>query len=386
MRPAPTTQNLYKIFTRFTLPLKSSKYPGLKLYQTRSYRPLSQYAISICLVLMVSLIAFAFNDLIGYKVVALVLLMTVSVIAMLFEIFPVLLAALLSALIWNFFFIPPIFTFHIERTEDVLMFLLYFVVALVNTVLSFKIRKEEKKAREKEEEVRQIAFYNTLLNSLSHELRTPISTIIGAVDVLREPGDKLSKEQSEELLLQIDTAGMRLNRQVENLLNMSRLESGILRPALDWCDTNELILSVLADFKLFSTHTIVFVPDDDLPLVKIDRGLIEQVIHNLVHNSVLYTPENSTVLIQSTIANESWRICVSDNGQGIPEKNIRSIFDKFYRVPNSKTGGSGLGLSIVKGFVEMHGGTIVAKNGESGLLIKVELKTEISFMNRLKNE
>ncbi|MES2555910.1 MAG: DUF4118 domain-containing protein [Bacteroidota bacterium] len=358
----------------------------MKLYQTRSYRPLSQYAISICLVLMVSLIAFAFNDLIGYKVVALVLLMTVSVIAMLFEIFPVLLAALLSALIWNFFFIPPIFTFHIERTEDVLMFLLYFVVALVNTVLSFKIRKEEKKAREKEEEVRQIAFYNTLLNSLSHELRTPISTIIGAVDVLREPGDKLSKEQSEELLLQIDTAGMRLNRQVENLLNMSRLESGILRPALDWCDTNELILSVLADFKLFSTHTIVFVPDDDLPLVKIDRGLIEQVIHNLVHNSVLYTPENSTVLIQSTIANESWRICVSDNGQGIPEKNIRSIFDKFYRVPNSKTGGSGLGLSIVKGFVEMHGGTIVAKNGESGLLIKVELKTEISFMNRLKNE
>lgn len=114
---------------------------------------------------------------------------------------------------------------------------------------------------------------------------------------------------------------------------------------------------------------------------------MEQVIHNLIHNSVLYTPEKSKVLIQSTIANESWRISVSDNGPGIPEKNIRSIFDKFYRVPNSKTGGSGLGLSIVKGFVEMNGGTIIAtKNGESGLLIRIELKTEISFMNRLKNE
>lgn len=339
------------------------------------------------MVLAVSLIAFAFRDLIGYKVVALILLMTVSVIAMLFEIFPVLLAALLSAMIWNFFFIPPIFTFHIDQAEDVLMLLLYFIVALVNTVLSFKIRKEEKKAREREEKVKQIAFYNTLLNSLSHELRTPISTIIGAVDVLREPGDKLSKEQSEELLLQIDTAGMRLNRQVENLLNMSRLESGILSPALDWCDTNELILSVLADFKMVDTHTFVFTPNDDLPLVKIDRGLMEQVIHNLIHNSVLYTPEKSTILIQSTIANESWRISVSDNGPGIPEKNIRSIFDKFYRVPNSKAGGSGLGLSIVKGFVEMNGGTIIAtKNGESGLLIRIELKTEISFMNRLKNE
>ncbi|ASS49724.1 MAG: sensor histidine kinase [Candidatus Fluviicola riflensis] len=359
----------------------------LKLYHTRSYRPLSQYVISICMVLAVSLIAFAFSDLIGYKVVALILLMTVSVVAMLFEIFPVLLTALLSALIWNFFFIPPIFGFHIERTEDMLMFLLYFVVALVNTVMSFKIRKEEKKAREKEQEAKQIAFYNTLLNSLSHELRTPISTIIGAVDVLREPGNKLTKEQSEELLLQIDTAGMRLNRQVENLLNMSRLESGILSPAQDWCDTNELILSVLADFKMIETHEFVFTPNDDLPLVKIDRGLMEQVIHNLVHNSVIYTPEDSTIVIQSSIANESWRICVSDNGPGIPEKNLRLIFDKFYRVPSSKTGGSGLGLSIVKGFIEMNGGTIIAKkNGESGLLIRIELKTEISFMNRLKNE
>lgn len=315
------------------------------------------------------------------------LLMTVSVIAMLFEIFPVLLAALLSAVIWNFFFIPPIYTFHIEHTEDVLMLLLYFSIALVNTVLSFKIRKEERKAREQEQKAEQIAFYNTLINSLSHELRTPISTIIGAVDVLREPGDKLSKEQSEELLLQIDVAGMRLNRQVENLLNMSRLESGVLGPARDWCDTNELILSILDGFKLVDTHTVLFTPNDDLPLVKIDRGLVEQVIHNLVHNSLLYTPEGSTVLIESSIANESWRISVSDNGPGIPEKHIRSIFDKFYRVPNSKTGGSGLGLSIVKGFVEMNGGTIVAsKNGESGLLIRIELKTEISFMNRLKNE
>ncbi|HLP56408.1 MAG TPA: DUF4118 domain-containing protein [Fluviicola sp.] len=359
----------------------------MKLYQTRAYSPLSQYAISIGLVLLVALIAFAFNDFVGYKVVALVLLMTVSVIAMLFEIFPVLLTAFLSALIWNFFFIPPTFTFHIEHTDDVLMLLMYFIVAFVNTVLNFKIRKEEKKAREQQQKAEQIAFYNTLLNSLSHELRTPISTIIGAVDVLRESGDKLNKEQSEELLMQIDTAGMRLNRQVENLLNMSRLESGILSPAAGWCDTNELILSVLDDFKTVDTHTILFTPNDDLPLVKIDRGLMEQVLHNLVHNSMVYTPEKSTIVIQSTVANESWRICVSDNGPGIPERHIRAVFDKFYRVPNSKTGGSGLGLSIVKGFVEMNGGTIKAsKNGDSGLSVRIELKTEISFMNRLKNE
>lgn len=144
------------------------------------------------MVLVVAAISFAFSDLLGYSVVALLLLMTVSIIAMLFEIAPVLVAALLSSLVWNFFFIPPIYTFHINSTEDGLLFLLYFLVALVNTVLSFKIRKEEKKAREKEQKLQQIEVYNTLLNSLSHELRTPISTIIGAVDTLQESQHKLN--------------------------------------------------------------------------------------------------------------------------------------------------------------------------------------------------
>lgn len=152
------------------------------------------------MVLTVGAISFAFSELLGYRVVALLLLMTVSIIAMLFEITPVLVAALLSSLVWNFFFIPPIYTFHINSTEDGLLFLLYFLVALVNTVLSFKIRKEEKKARDKEQKLQQIEVYNTLLNSLSHELKTPISTIIGAVDTLQESQHKLNLEQLTEQL------------------------------------------------------------------------------------------------------------------------------------------------------------------------------------------
>jgi len=339
------------------------------------------------MILIVSLISFAFKELIGYKVVALLLLMVVSLIAMLFEIFPVLLAALLSSLIWNFFFIPPIFTFHIDSTEDVMLFFLYFFVAFVNTVLSFKIRKEEKKAREKEEKLKQIAFYNTLLNSLSHELRTPISTIIGAVDMLRESNDRLSPQQSTELLLQIDHAGMNLNRHVENLLNMSRLESGILSTALDWCDTNELIHTVLNEFSAFKTHTLIFIPDEELPLLKVDEGLMQQVIHNLIHNSVLYTPEKSTIEVTSNFNNHKWCLQISDDGNGIPNANIEAVFDKFYRVPDTRTGGSGLGLSIVKGFVEMHGGVVSAKNNPTkGITFCVKIPAEASFINNLKNE
>ena len=153
----------------------------------------------------------------SYKTVALVLLMTVSVIAILFEIFPVLLAAVLSAVIWNYFFIPPLFTFDIGNTEDLLMFLLYFVIALVNAVLTIKIREAEKKARDKEEKEKELKLYNTLLNSLSHELRTPIATILGSVDMLKESRDKLSVDNQNELLNEIGIAGNRLNRQVENI-------------------------------------------------------------------------------------------------------------------------------------------------------------------------
>jgi len=343
-----------------------------------------QHIISAALVLLVSMICYPISELIGYKVVALLLLVTVSILAMLFDIFPVLSAAILSALIWNFFFIPPLFTFHINNTEDLLMFLLYFIIALVNAVLTFKIRKEETKARDKEEKENTIQLYNTLLNSLSHEIRTPLSTIIGAVDTLKENKGKISTINQNELLNQIDIASVRLNRQVENLLNMSRLETGMLRLNSDWCDTNELIYSVIQKLSIPYKQTIIFEPDENLPLFKFDRGLIEQVLQNLLYNAIYYTPENSTIKIVALQLSGNCTISVSDNGTGIPETEIKYLFDKFYRLPQTKTGGSGLGLSIVKGFIEAHKGRVKAENNLSGgVIFIVEFPAEASYLNNL---
>jgi two-component system sensor histidine kinase KdpD len=171
-----------------------------------------------------------------------------------------LVAAVLSALIWNFFFIPPIFTFHIGNAEDLLMFLMYFFISLVNAMLTSRIRKQEIKARDQEEKEKTIALYNTVLTSLSHELRTPIATMIGAVDTLKENKDTLSNENKASLLDEIELASQRLNRQVENLLHMSRLESGIIRLHLDWCDINELVWTVLRSFEEVKDHSIQFSP------------------------------------------------------------------------------------------------------------------------------
>lgn len=354
----------------------------------RKYNQSVQYLVSLALVLLVSGVCFIFSGLIGYRVVALILLMTVSVPAMLFDILPVLLAAVLSALIWNFFFIRPLYTFHIDTAEDLLMFFLYFVIALVNAVLTFKIREAENKARDKEEKEHAIRLYNTLLNSLSHELRTPVAAIIGAVDTLKESGQRLSPANQQELLSQIDIAAMRLNRQVENLLNMSRLESGMLRLNTDWCDLNELVFSVVQKIAAAdNTHHILFNPDEQLPLFKLDAGLMEQALHNLIYNAVQYTPENAIIRVKTTLFNEGCRIVISDEGSGIPEHEMAHVFDKFYRLPHSKPGGSGLGLSIVKGFIHAHRGEVTVSNSkEGGAEFAITIPAETSFITHLKNE
>lgn len=347
-----------------------------------------QYFFSLSLIVLVASFCYIFSGLIDYKVTALILLVSVSLVAMFFDIWPVLMAALLSALVWNFFFIPPKFTFAIQDTENILMFLMYFIVASVNAVLTFKIRQIEKIASKKEEKENTLKLYDTLLNSLSHELRTPISTIIGASDNLLEPENKLSEENKKELVSEISKASLRLNREVENLLNMSRLDSGFIKPKKDWCDTAELVHEVMNRInEQFKNRPVHVQLKDNLPLFKLDYGLLEEVLFNLVHNAALYIPKYAVITVKARCMDEKLILIVEDTGNGFPEDEIEFVFDKFYRLKNSNTGGTGLGLSIVKGFVEAMGGQITLKNlPEGGAQFTIEIKTETSYVNQIKNE
>ncbi len=345
--------------------------------------------VSIFLILFVAATAYLFSDFIEYKVVAFLLLVTVSLIAMFFDIVPVLLAACLSAIVWNYFFIPPRFTFAIQSTENVILFSMYFVIAMVNAVLTYKIREIEKKANKKTEKENTLKLYDTLLNSLSHELRTPISTIIGATDTLQEEKHKLSEENATELISEISKASLRLNRQVENLLNMSRLEAGVLKPKNDWCDISELVYDVIHQLKDTLQHKPVEVNiKDNIPLFKLDQGLLEQVLHNLLYNAALYITKYAVITVRVTVNKEHHLvIIIEDTGDGFPEDEIEYVFDKFYRLKNSKTGGTGLGLSIVKGFVEAMNGSIRLENGdEYGAIFTITIPAEIAHVNDIKNE
>ena len=348
----------------------------------------NQYLISILTVCAVATIGLGLQGLMGYRVIAFMLLVTVSVLAMFLDIFPVLMAAFLSALLWDILFIPPRFTFIVHATEDRLLLLTYFIVASVNAVLTYKIRQMQKEIRAKEEKANAIKFYNTLFNSLSHELRTPITTIIGAADNLQTGSDRLTSEDKSELLEEISTASLRLNQQVENLLNMSRLESGYFSVKKDWCDINELVYKTLQRLEpaLLKYHVAVFIPER-FPLFKLDFGLMEQVLYNLISNAAIHTPEDSTITIIADCQEEKFVLTIGDNGPGFPENEIKKVFDKFYRLQGTKTGGTGLGLSIARGFIEAHNGNIRLENlPVCGAKFTIEIPTETSYITGLKNE
>jgi two-component system sensor histidine kinase KdpD len=347
-----------------------------------------QLPISLVIIFGVAILLLYSVPIWGYRIPALVLLMVVSLFTLIFDIRTVIISSILSALIWNFFFIPPLFTFHIANGEDGLMFLMYFIIALVHTILSFKIKESEKISRDKEDKEKSIKLYNTLLNSLSHELKTPIAAIIGAVDTIKDKNMELSDINKKELINQIEIAGLRLNKEVENLLNMSRLESGSIKLKLDWTDINEVVHIVLSKLDEQSKgYKIVFASNDGLPLMKIDSLLMEQVLYNIIYNAILYTPIGTTIQIGIKIIDELCQIEIIDNGPGFPTTELPFVFNMFYRLPHHKTGSSGLGLSIAKGFVEAHNGVIELRSIENeGARFIINLPAEFSYLNNINNE
>lgn len=345
------------------------------------------YLFSLFAVGLVATACYLLGDWLSYRAVALILLMTISLMALKLDILPVVIASLISALAWNFFFIPPTFTFHINKTEDFLLFLMYFFISLVHTVLTFKIRKAESEARDKNAKEKELQLYSTLLNSLSHELRTPMATIVGAVDALKDHEIHLNSHQQSELLQEISDASLRLNRQINNLLNLNRLESGMLSPKLDWCDLAELVHQLINQLPPAEQKRIHLHHPENLPLFKLDAGFLEQILHNLLLNALQYDQQKKAIHLTLEHQANHCAIKIKDQGPGFPSEHIPHIFDKFYRLPHSPEGGTGLGLSIVKGFVEaLNGNVILRSNLGEGSEFSIELPTEVSYLNQLDHE
>jgi len=489
---------------------KTSNAPALRIWNRAFASNFQQYLFAAGAVAATGVLNLALMNFTGPRVPGLVFLLAVVLLALKVGRGPVLFAGALSALAWNYFFLPPRFTFVIATVEDGILFGLYFVVAIVLGQLVARIRLQEEAERRREEratalyemsrdlaeatsrdeivwqlvaqinrsfnapiavvlpendklfahpdssltlsekelsvadwafrqrkaagrftdnlpgaealhlplaterkvfgilavgfpdkrltlaqrdlletfarqaalvldrvELRTAAeqarllaesekFSRTLLNSISHELRTPLAASTSAASALAAAG-AMTPEQQRALIGEIQEANARLNRVVGNLLDVARLESGQVRPRLDWHDARDLVQTTLRELQReLAAHPVKL----DLPaaplLVRLDFSLVQHALANLLLNAANHTPANTPIEMQAQLSNDNLALSVADRGPGIPPEWLPRIFDKFFRAPTAPTGGSGLGLTIVKGFVEAHGGTITATNRPSG--------------------
>ncbi len=485
--------------------------PSSQLRRRFAESNLLHYVAAVGGVILVALAGFLFTPQVGVHAMAFLSLLAVVVLALFVERGPALLAAALSAVIWDYFFLPPVFKFRVSHFEDVLLLGMYFVVALALGQLTARIRAQEVAERQRESRAttlyllgrelaeattvdqiirkvidelgrsfdaevdvllpdatnhlqfhgsgalklgekeravaawvlehrqsagrftgnlptvdtlfiplesgssvmgviglrlgqstpftihqrnlldaltRQIALAldrqrlselsektkllaeserlgKTLLDSMSHEIRTPVAAIRAAAIDLVEL--KSVSGPGAELVAEIQEAAERLNRLVGKVLDITRLESGHIKPLLNECEVNDIVNVAVAETeKDLARHKLTVDLAPHLPIIRTDFVFLQQALMNLLSNAALHTPAGTPVELRVQKTRESLILSVADRGPGISPQSLGRVFDKFYRGPSAPTGGTGLGLSLVRGFIESLDGRVMVENQEGG--------------------
>jgi two-component system, OmpR family, sensor histidine kinase KdpD len=231
-----------------------------------------------------------------------------------------------------------------------------------------------KRARQAEVLQETDKLQKALLNSVSHNLRTPLASVIGAINTVLEDGALLDAPTQQSLLKTAQEEARKLDRLVQNLLDMTRLEGGAIRVRTELCDVHDVVGAALEQLgDATRGHAISTTFPADMPLVPMDQVLIVQVLVNMLDNALKYSPGEAPIEIEARLNSGQLEVRVLDRGVGISEQELERVFEKFYRgTPHGAARGAGLGLSICKGFVEAHNGRILAKCRAQG-------GTEVAF-------
>jgi two-component system sensor histidine kinase KdpD len=219
---------------------------------------------------------------------------------------------------------------------------------------------------------------SALLTSISHDLKTPLASVLGAASTMRDLADGLSDQQKYDLLATVIDESERLNRFIANLLDMTKLESGAIVPNTALHDIGEIVGSALRRAsKILARHKISLELEAELPMLELDAVLFEQVLFNLLDNAAKYSSADTTISIRSWREQNHVSLQVADEGEGIPTAELESVFDKFYRAQKGDhvRPGTGLGLAISRGFIEAMHGRIAASNrsDRSGAVLTIQL-------------
>jgi two-component system sensor histidine kinase KdpD len=271
---------------------------------------------------------------------------------------PAITAVVAAILGHDLLFVDPRGTFSVARADEALGLVLLLFVALVTAQLADGARRGAETAREAAVARRSDELKTALLRAVTHNLRTPLASIKASVSGLRQPDATFAEEDRAELLAEIEEEADRLDRLVTNLLDASRLEAGGLTVRRHPQDLAEL-LSAVADriqSRVAGRRVTIDIPDE-LPPVACDYAQIDQVVTNLLENAVIHTPPGTPVVARAQRADDLVRVEIVDGGRGIPAADRERVFHPFER-GTTPAPGTGLGLTIARGFVEAHGGKL----------------------------
>jgi two-component system sensor histidine kinase KdpD len=277
-------------------------------------------------------------------------------------------ATFFSVLAFDFFFVPPRFSFAVSDTQYLFMFLVMLVVGLSISNLTARVRRQAEKNQQAQMQIETERLRSSLLSSISHDLRTPLAAITGSTSSLLEDGEILDPATRRDLLENIYEESERLSRLVNNLLEMTQLEAGSVPLHSEMHHIGEIVGSAISRLeKEIQGHPLTTQIPPDLPLVPMDGLLMEQVLINLLDNALKYTPDKTPIHLSAWTEGARLGVRISDRGPGLPLGDLDHLFEKFYRgAQKEKRSGAGLGLAICKGIVQIHGGTIRALNQTVG--------------------
>jgi two-component system sensor histidine kinase KdpD len=285
-----------------------------------------------------------------------------------FGLYPSIFTAVASVLSFDFFFLPPRFSFAILGPKHLVTLVVMLFAAVVTSGLTERARRKADDAHRAQTLAEAERLRSLLLSSISHDLRTPLAAIMGAASTMLDDETTLDNTTRRDLTQTIFEESERLHRLLTNLLHMTRLEAGPVQIRKEWQPIEEVVGAALThlELRLRDRRVLTHLPDV-VTLAPFDGALIEQVLVNLIENALRYTPKESPIEITATATESQVEIEVADRGPGIEPGQEERIFEKFHRSDRGLAdGGMGLGLTICAGILRAHGGRIWVENRPGG--------------------
>ena len=355
-----------------------------------------------------------FGEHINPTTVALAFLLVVLFVATAWGWRPAVLASVVGVICFNFFFLPPAGTFAISDPHNWIAFIAFLITALTAGKLSARAKHRAEEAEAAKLEVERLYYElqdsferssqakalkqserlkSALLDAVTHDLRTPLTSIKASVTTLledqhardrRETGPQLGDEGRKEMLEVIDEEADRLDRFIEGLTKLARIDAGEIQLRREWTAIDEIIATALKRAEPRTRgHQIEVWIEDELPAIRVDEHAVAEVVYTLVDNAAKYSPAGSTISVGARPAGNGVLFSVEDHGPGIPSETRERVFEKFFRamrdgdLSDRKSSGTGMGLAIARGIVLAHGGRIWVEDadGHCGARFVVELPT-----------